>query len=341
MKHKQEMISTKQLVAIRRALQQKHRRDGVLCRYLEGLLKDSSVSDAEKQIIGYAYEEIEKRVYYVALLDSLWEQIDEIQHNLIKLHIYDSLEREVFEEETDMLFLSDGEQVVRLIRSKGVGIYFISQSPEDIPDTILGQLGNRIQHALRAYTPRDQKAIRAAAQSFRSDGTVNVEEAITQLKVGQALISFLDEEGRPTVVDMAMILPPMSHMGPAEENDVENAYKSSSHFGKYSDIVDRESAFEILRVKVEKEAAAEEQAKLDAIAAKEAEKQAKEEAKVAEKLAKEQEKEAKAAARAAQKAEENSITNQILKSVTRTATSTIGRQITNSLIRGLLGSLKK
>lgn len=233
------------------------------------------------------------------------------------------------------------EQVVRLIRSKGVGIYFISQSPEDIPDTILGQLGNRIQHALRAYTPRDQKAIRAAAQSFRSDGTVNVEEAITQLKVGQALISFLDEEGRPTVVDMAMILPPMSHMGPAEENDVENTYKSSSHFGKYSDIVDRESAFEILRVKVEKEAAAEEQAKLDAIAAKEAEKQAKEEAKAAEKLAKEQEKEAKAAERAAQKAEENSITNQILKSVTRTATSTIGRQITNSLIRGLLGSLKK
>ncbi len=113
MKHKQEMISTKQLVAIRRALQQKHRRDGVLCRYLEGLLKDSSVSDAEKQIIGYAYEEIEKRVYYVALLDSLWEQIDEIQHNLIKLHIYDSLEREVFEEETDMLFLSDGEQELK------------------------------------------------------------------------------------------------------------------------------------------------------------------------------------------------------------------------------------
>ncbi len=113
MKHKQEMINTKQLVAIRRALQQKHRRDGVLCRYLEGLLKDSSVSDAEKQIIGYAYEEIEKRVYYVALLDSLWEQIDEIQHNLIKLHIYDSLEREVFEEETDMLFLSDGEQELK------------------------------------------------------------------------------------------------------------------------------------------------------------------------------------------------------------------------------------
>lgn len=233
------------------------------------------------------------------------------------------------------------EQVVRLIRSKGVGIYFISQSPEDIPDVILGQLGNRIQHALRAYTPRDQKAIRTAAQSFRSDGQVDVEATITQLKVGQALVSFLDEEGRPSVVDVASILPPMSQMGPAEESLVVNDYERSPLFDRYRDIIDRESAFEILQARVDQEKADKEAETQAALEAKEAEKRAKEEAKEAEKLAKEAERAAKVAEREAKKAEENSIGNQILKSVTRSASTAIGRQITNTIIRGIFGSLSR
>lgn len=240
------------------------------------------------------------------------------------------------------------EQVVRLIRSKGVGIYFISQSPEDIPDVILGQLGNRVQHALRAYTPRDQKAIRAAAESFRGDNTVNVEKAITELKVGQALLSFLDEEGRPSVVDIATILPPMSAFGPAEESDVVAAYQADPYYARYKDMVDRESAFEILRGKVEQETAAEQaelDAKAEAKAQAEAEKQAAKEAKEAEKAEREAERqaarEAKEAERAAREAEKNDVVGNLIKTATRAATSSVGRQIGTQIVRGLLGSLLK
>ena len=240
------------------------------------------------------------------------------------------------------------EQVVRLIRSKGVGVYFITQSPEDIPDVILGQLGNRVQHALRAYTPRDQKAIRAAAESFRSDNEIDVEAAITNLKVGEALISFLDKEGRPNIVDVATILPPMSFMGPADEYEIEEAFKSHPYYNRYAEMVDRESAFEILRGKVEEIEAAEEAAEQEklaakeaALAAKEAERQAKEEARAqreAERAAREAEKEA---ARQAREAEKNDIFGNIMKSAGRAATSSIGRQIGSQIVRGILGSLLK
>lgn len=240
------------------------------------------------------------------------------------------------------------EQVVRLIRSKGVGIYFITQSPEDIPDIILSQLGNRIQHALRAYTPRDQKAIRAAAQSFRGDGTVNVEEAITQLKVGQALISFLDEEGRPAVVDIATVLPPMSQMGPADDAEIEKIYKASSLFTKYEELIDRESAFEVLTARFQQEQATQNQAvaaKEEAKAAKEQEKQEALEAREAQRQAREAEREAarqaREAERQAKEAEKGDIMGQVIKSATRAATSSVGRQIGTQLIRGILGTLFK
>ena len=125
------------------------------------------------------------------------------------------------------------EQVVRLVRSKGVGVYFITQSPTDIPMTILGQLGNRIQHALRAYTPLDQKAVKVAAQTFRANPFFDTEEAITTLKTGEALVSFLDEHGAPGVVERATILPPQSFMGAISREDRDRVIRSSPLMGKY------------------------------------------------------------------------------------------------------------
>ncbi len=139
------------------------------------------------------------------------------------------------------------EQVVRLIRSKGIGVYFVSQNPLDIPDVVLGQLGNRVQHALRAFTPRDQKAVKSAADTFRSNPKVDVATAITELGVGEALVSFLDEKGIPTPVERTFICPPGSRVGPATESERSETIKSSNVFGFYEKHLDRESAYEILK----------------------------------------------------------------------------------------------
>ena len=198
-----------------------------------------------------------------------------------------------FFDEAHMLFadtskaLTDKiEQVIRLIRSKGVGIYFITQSPTDIPENILGQLGNRVQHALRAYTPKDQKAVRSAAQTFRTNPSFKTEDAILELETGEALVSVLDEKGAPTVVERAKILFPLSQIGAITEEQRSELIKKSRLFGRYEHAIDRESAFEVLLVQAEqaaKEAAAaaeEEQAAREAAAAeKEAAKAEKEEAK--------------------------------------------------------------
>jgi len=139
------------------------------------------------------------------------------------------------------------EQVVRLIRSKGVGVYFVTQNPLDVPDTVLGQLGNRIQHALRAFTPRDQKAVRAAAETLRQNKAFDTAEAITQLGVGEALVSMLDAKGTPEVVDRALIAPPVSRVGPITPQERQIAIESSPLFGLYDTPMDRESAFEVLQ----------------------------------------------------------------------------------------------
>lgn len=139
------------------------------------------------------------------------------------------------------------EQVVRLIRSKGVGVYFVSQNPLDIPDVVLGQLGNRVQHALRAFTPRDQKAVKAAAETFRANPMVKVSEVITELAVGEALVSFLDDHGRPAPVERAFICPPGSRIGPVTAAEREQLIKSSIIYGHYENSIDRESAYEILK----------------------------------------------------------------------------------------------
>jgi len=139
------------------------------------------------------------------------------------------------------------EQVVRLIRSKGVGVYFVTQNPLDVPDTVLGQLGNRVQHALRAFTPRDQKAVQTAATTLRANPELDTQKAITELGVGEALVSFLDEKGRPSVVERAWILPPASRIGPVTPQERQQSIDSSLVHGHYEQTIDRESAFEKLK----------------------------------------------------------------------------------------------
>ncbi len=141
------------------------------------------------------------------------------------------------------------EQMVRLIRSKGVGVYFVSQNPLDIPDIVLGQLGNRVQHALRAFTPRDQKAVKAAAETFRQNPKFKVETVITELEVGEALVSMLDEKGAPTIVERAMIVPPRSQLGAITPEQRKQIISSSVLVGHYEQAVDRESAFEKLQAR--------------------------------------------------------------------------------------------
>src|SRR5688572_2019365 len=139
------------------------------------------------------------------------------------------------------------EQVIRLVRSKGVGVYFVTQNPRDIPDNVLGQLGNRVQHALRAFTPRDQKAVQAAAETFRQNPTLNTEAVLQELGVGEALVSLLDEKGQPGIVERAFICPPRSKIGPITPEERQQIIKNSLVFGTYEAVVDRESAFEKLK----------------------------------------------------------------------------------------------
>ncbi len=166
------------------------------------------------------------------------------------------------------------EQVVKLIRSKGVGVFFVTQNPRDVPDSILAQLGNRIQHALRAYTPTERKAVRAAADSFRENPAFDTEEVITDLGTGEALVSTLDRKGVPTVVQRTLIRPPASRLGPATDTERQAVMSSSPVGSKYDTLLDRESAYEILKARQEKQA--EEAERLEAAEEKEKEKRVKE-----------------------------------------------------------------
>jgi DNA helicase HerA-like ATPase len=138
-------------------------------------------------------------------------------------------------------------QIVRLIRSKGVGVYFVTQNPLDVPEEVLGQLGNRVQHALRAFTPKDQKAVKAAADTFRTNPKLDVAKCITELEVGEALVSFLDEKGTPAVVERALVCPPHSQIGPITAEQRQQLMKTSMVAGVYENAVDRESAYELLK----------------------------------------------------------------------------------------------
>ena len=237
------------------------------------------------------------------------------------------------------------EQVVRLIRSKGVGIYFVTQNPLDLPESVLGQLGNRVQHALRAFTPKDQKAVKTAADTFRANPEFKVEQAITELAVGEALISCLDEHGTPQVVERAWVMPPYSSFSPISPEQRQALISQSIVAGIYEKRLDRESAFELLQNKVverqqqavqieQEKQQAKEQELLAKQQAKEAETLAKQQAREQERIAKEQQKEAEREAKQREKLIQDTV-GTFAKSAARSLGGSTGQKI----VRGLLGSL--
>jgi DNA helicase HerA-like ATPase len=181
------------------------------------------------------------------ILSELFEHLPEIGDPEKPKLIFFFDEAHLLFNEAPRPLLEKIEQVVRLIRSKGVGVFFVTQNPLDIPEAVLGQLGNRVQHALRAFTPRDQKAVRSAAQTMRVNPGLDTEKVISELSVGEALVSLLDEKGRPAMVERAFILPPASRIGPITDGERTGIIRSSVIFGHYEQRVDRESAYEILR----------------------------------------------------------------------------------------------
>ncbi len=225
------------------------------------------------------------------------------------------------------------EQVVRLIRSKGVGIYFISQSPADIPDSVLGQLGNRIQHALRAYTPKDQQAVKIAAQTFRPNPEFSTTAVITELGIGEALVSVLDGKGSPTPVERVMVAPPASRIGPLTPEERNEVMARSPYKAIYNQAIDRESAYEVLKQRVNQQAERAQQEKLQEQQRVEQTRIAKEQQKQLERMQREQAKAQQQAQRASSRRE--SATEALAKSTARAIGSNLGRQI----VRGILGSL--
>lgn len=248
------------------------------------------------------------RVYATLLLwmlAELFEQLPEVGDPEKPKLVFFFDEAHLLFEDIPKVLREKIEQVVRLIRSKGVGVYFCTQNPLDIPEEVLGQLGNRVQHALRAFTPNDQKAVRAAADTFRPNPALNVAEAITELKVGEALISVLDAKGAPTPVERALIHPPQSRLAPLSAEERTRIIQASPLFGHYEKEVDRESAYEKLKARTEEQQA-------EAVAAAEAKKQAKEKPSEASKL---------------------------LGAMAKSAAHAVGSQIGRQIIRGVLGSL--
>ena len=195
--------------------------------------------------------------YLLWLLSELYTTLPEVGDLALPKLVFFFDEAHMLFTDTSKALLDKIEQVIRLIRSKGVGIYFITQSPSDIPENILGQLGNRVQHALRAYTPKDQKAVKTAADTFRANPAFKTDEAIMNLETGEALVSFLDEKGAPSIVERAKILFPLSQIGAVTEGQRLDIIKQSRIYGKYDTLVDRESAFEVLLKEAEERALAE------------------------------------------------------------------------------------
>lgn len=207
------------------------------------------------------------------LLSELYARLPEVGDMELPKLVFFFDEAHMLFDETSKALVDKIEQVVRLIRSKGVGVYFVTQSPTDIPEEILGQLGNRVQHALRAFTPKDQKAVKTAAETFRANPAFKTADAIMELGTGEALVSFLDEKGAPSMVERAKILFPLSQIGAVTEGQRGQIINQSRLYGKYDNVVDRESAFEVLMEEAEAAMKAEQEA-AEAAAAAEAEEQA-------------------------------------------------------------------
>jgi len=239
------------------------------------------------------------------LLSELFEQLPEVGDPEKPTLIFFFDEAHLLFEDVPKALEEKIEQVVRLIRSKGVGIYFVTQNPLDLPDVVLGQLGNRVQHALRAFTPRDQKTVKAAADTFRANPKFDVVKAITELGVGEALVSVLDEKGSPTIVERALIYPPHSRLSPLSPEERTQIIQKSVLYGHYEKVVDRESAYERLKQKAEQV----------------------------------QVEEQEAAAEKARKAAPKSQATDLMTAAAKSAAHAIGSQIGRQIIRGILGSL--
>jgi DNA helicase HerA-like ATPase len=247
------------------------------------------------------------------LMSELFEELPEVGNPDKPIMVFFFDEAHLLFSEAPKILLEKVEQVVRLIRSKGVGIYFVTQNPLDVPDAVLNQLGNRVQHALRAYSPREQKAVRAAATTFRQNPDFDTEEVITQLGVGEALVSTLEKKGVPSMVQRTLIRPPSSRMAPITEVERKGLILNSPVFGLYDEKVDRESAYEILSARAEKRAVAAEKAARDIAEAK-------------------------------QKAKAKKPTSRRMSKSDRffgNLVSTVGRELGRQLIRGILGSLRR
>jgi uncharacterized protein len=290
----------------------------------------------------------------------LW-LMSELFENLPEVGDLDKPKLVFFFDEAHLLFneapkslLDKIEQVVRLIRSKGVGVYFITQNPIDIPEVILGQMGNRVQHALRAFTPRDQKAVRAAAETFRPNPKLDTEATIVELGVGEALVSFLDDKGMPGIVQRAFVVPPPGQIGPITPQQRQQLVQASLVYGHYEKQIDRESAYERLTQRMAQDAQDEADAKQAAADAKQAaadaklaDKQAKEQAKEQARLDKEQAKleaqRQKEADRASRERTEavGDVVGTFAKGAARAVGSSVGRQIVRGILGGIFGSGSK
>jgi hypothetical protein len=249
--------------------------------------------------------------FLLFLLSELFEQLPEVGDPEKPTLVFFFDEAHLLFADAPKALLSKIEQVVRLIRSKGVGIYFVTQNPLDIPETVLGQLGNRVQHALRAFTPNEQKAVKAAAETFRANPKLDVAKAITELGVGEALVSVLDAKGSPTVVERAFVLPPRSRLAPLSPEERNRIVRGSVLHGHYENAVDRESAYEKLKEKAELRQA-EEGAGGPGPGT---------------------------AGRGRQAAEPRSQAADLLGAMAKSAAHAIGSQIGRQIIRGVLGSI--
>ena len=261
------------------------------------------------------------------LLSELYTQLPEVGDLPMPKLIFFFDEAHMLFKDTSKALVDKIEQVIRLVRSKGVGVYFVTQSPDDIPEAIAGQLGNRVLHGLRAYTPKEQKTVKAAAQTFRTNPNFNTEAAILELGTGEALVSFLDEKGAPCMVERAKILFPLSQIGAISDDQRKALIRNSRLYGVYDKNFDRESAYEIL---VEQQ--------------KQEEKRAKEEAEAEEKRkakeAKERERARSTSSRSTTKKKKSAGQKAIEKTINTTAT-TIGRNLGNRIVRSILGSIFK
>ena len=257
------------------------------------------------------------------LLSELYTQLPEVGDLELPKLIFFFDEAHMLFKDTSKALVDKIEQVIRLVRSKGVGVYFVTQSPDDIPEAIAGQLGNRVLHGLRAYTPKEQKAVKAAAQTFRTNPSFNTEAAILELGTGEALVSFLDEKGAPCVVERAKILFPLSQIGAITDEQRQTLIRQSRLYGQYEKTFDRESAYELL---VEEQKQAE----------KRAQKEAEEEEKRKAKEAKEKEK-----SKTTSKSKKKSTGQKAIEKTINTTATTIGRQLGKSIFRSILGGIFK